>query len=739
VEDSPQIEYERETAAYVRCRLNRLQSSTRMPAAGPSRVEVEIEMARILASPEFVGAERPAKLLRFLVDESLEGRAAQLKESVIAVAVLGRAPGFDPKVDPIVRVEVSRLRSRMELYYGSNGRDDAVRINLPKGSYSPLFEYRERPVGGARVRTFRPSVRLLGGCALLAVMGTAILWLRPGVVAIDQARVKLAMAAPEGTTLHSIAMSPDGAAVAIAAYKDGVSRLYVRRLDSFDATAVPGSESASYPFWSPDSRAIGFFANGRLQVIDRSGGPAKILCDAPIGRGATWSAAGEIVFAPTVSGPLYRVPSSGGKPAPATVLDRSRSDIAHMWPQFLPDGRGFLYYAISSDASMSGIDVTDAPSGASRRVVAAGSGGALAGRSPMYLLFERNGALTAQRFDPARALGSGDPFPITPHLRIEPLSRYAFLSTSRTGTVAFVPGSPFDQELVWLHPNGSAPVRAGGPAGIISVRISPNGDLALVNRNDEQTGRPGIWVLDLARGSMRPFSRQYIDWLPVWSADGTQAAFSRIRGSAPNMDLVKAAIAGGEPVVLHAFDHAVFPTDWSSDGASIAYTGYTGSFGRAWILPLGGANHSPYAVSEPGHNSGGAIFYPDPEGRSPAWIAYTSDESGRNEVYVQSFSKAGRKIQISTDGGDRPLWRADGKVLFFVDAKGRLMHVAVVDPGPMKTGAPTPLLTLPPPNPTAPPFALSYAPSPDGSRFLVRRRIEPAGSESISIMTNWKP
>src|SRR5262249_28789272 len=204
-------------------------------------------------------------------------------------------------------------------------------------------------------------------------------------------------------------------------------------------------------------------------------------------------------------------------------------------------------------------------------------------------------------------------------------------------TVAFVPGSPFDQELVWLDPKGSAPVRAGGPAGIISLRVSPTGEFALVNRYDAKSGRPGVWMLDLARGSMRPFSRQYINWLPVWSPDGTRAAFSRIRGTAPNMDLMKAAMAGGEPVLLHAFDQAVFPTDWSSNGASIAYTAYTGSLrARVWILPLDGANDNlPYGVSEPGCNSGGAVFYPEPEGRTPSWIAYTSDESGRNEVYVQ--------------------------------------------------------------------------------------------------------
>jgi Tol biopolymer transport system component len=548
------------------------------------------------------------------------------------------------------------------------------------------------------------------------------------------------MPAPDGTTLHSIAISPDGATVSIAANKEGVSRLYIRRLDSFAATPLPGTESAFYPFWSPDSRAIGFFANGKLQVIDLNGGPPRTLCDAPIGRGGTWNTAGDILFAPTVSGPLYRVSSSGGKPVRATALDPSHSDIAHMWPQFLPDGHRFIYHAISSNPSMSGIDVASTTSDTARRIVAAGSRGALAGRN-RYLLFERNGTLTAQRFDSTQATVTGEPLPIAQQLRFDPLSRYAFLSTSDTGTVAFVAGSPFDQELVWLDAKGSAPVRAGGPAGIISLRLSPTAKLALVNRNDEQSGRPGTWILDLARGSMHPLSRQYIDWFPIWSPDESHAAFSRIRTTAPKMDLVKMPVAGGEPVLLHSFDQAVFPTDWSSDGASIAYTAYSGSLrAQIWILPLGSASNSPpYPVSEPGHNCGGAVFYPQSAGRTPHWIAYTSDESGRNEVYVQSFAKSARKIQISSEGGDRPLWRADGKTLFFVDMKGRLTSISVIDPSTMETGAPTPLQTLPAPNPAAPYFALNYAPAPDGSRFLVRRRIQSADPESISVMTNWRP
>jgi hypothetical protein len=417
----------------------------------------------------------------------------------------------------------------------------------------------------------------------------------------------------------------------------------------------------------------------------------------------------------------------------ATALDQSQSDIAHMWPQFLPDGRRFLYHAISSNRSNSGIDVASTTSDTARRIVAAGSRGALAGRNPPYLLFERNGALTAQRFDPTQAIVNGDALSVAQQLRFDPLTRYAFLSTSDTGTVAFVSGSPFDQELVWLDAKGAAPVRAGGPAGVISLRLSPTAKFALVNRNDEQSGWP-VRILDLARGSMHPLSRQYIDWFPVWSPDESHAAFSRIRTTAPNMDLMKMPVAGGEPVLLHSFDQAVFPTDWSPDGASIAYTAYSGSLrARIWILPLGSANNiPPYPVSDPGHNSGGAVFYPQAGGRTPPWIAYTSDESGRNEVYVQSFPKSFRKIQISPEGGDRPLWRADGKALFFVDRKGRLMSVSVIDPRTMATAAPTPLQILPAPNPAVPYFALNYAPLPTVAglsdarlRRIIRNRSRP--------------
>jgi eukaryotic-like serine/threonine-protein kinase len=707
----------------------------------PSQQQIEEALAKVLASASFAAAERPARLLRFIVMEGLQGRAAELKESVIGVQVLGRNPGFDSKLDPIVRVEISRLRTRIDLYYGSQGKEDELQISLPKGTYAPVFAFRDAAGGPAPIPPPRWRGRIWTLVAAVALPIAAGIWFQTGRPREDTPRLNLAMAAPDGATLHSIAISPDGATVAIAAYADGESKLFVRRLDSFRATSIPGTEWATYPFWAPDNRTIGFFARGKLLAVDILGGAPRVICDATLGRGGTWNAMGEIVFAPNVSGPLYRVPAAGGKPVRVTTLNTSRSDIVHWWPQFLPDGRRFVYLALSSNIAMSGIYVSSTTSESPQRIVAAGSGGATVGLNSGYLLFERNGALTAQSFDVDRAAVRGDTVTIAQQVRFDPLTRYASVSASSSGTVVFVSGSPFDQELVWMNPGGAAPTRVGGLGDLLSIRMSPGERYVLVNRNDEQSGRPVIGVLDVARGSTHPLDRQYVDWFPVWSPDERTVAFSRVQTTAPQMNLVSVPIAGGEPTLLHSFDRPVFPSDWSRDGAWIAYTAYTKNLRSAvWILPVHGGNpDGPIAMTGSEHNAGGAVFYPESGGRRPPWLAYTSDESGRDEVYVQSFPVPNRKIQVSPAGGNRPLWRADGKALFYVDAKGRLMSIGVIDPQTMESSEPIPLLTLPAPHPAAPYFALNYAPAANGNRFLVRRQSKPAEAEMMSVMTNWKP
>lgn len=697
----------------------------------------------MLASTSFAGAERPARLLRFIVTESLHGRAAELKETVLGVQVLGRSPGFDPKLDPIVRVEISRLRTRIDLYYGSQGQDDKVQIILPKGTYVPVFQLRDDPAERAAPSPVsrRPGVAaaLVTAGALLIVAG---LGLRQGEPRDDSPRLKLAMAAPDGTTLHSLAISPNGAAVAIAAYADGVSKLFIRRLDSFTPTPLPGTEWATYPFWSPDNHTIGFFAKGKLQAVDLQGGVPRIICDAALGRGGTWNEAGDIVFAPNVSGPLYRVAAAGGTPVRITTLNSSRSEIVHWWPQFLPDGRRFLYSAVSRDRSMSGIYVSTATSEKAQHIGAVLSGGTLAGYNRGHLLFERNGVLAAQSFDLDRVTVRGDPVTIAQNVRFDPLTRYVFASGSGSGTVVFVSGSPFDQELVWMDPSGDAPIRVGDVGDILSIRMSPSERYVLVNRNDEQSGLPLAGLLDVARGSTHPLDRRYVDWFPVWSPDESAVALSRVSKTAPRMDLVRVSKKGDEPTVLQRFDQPVFPSDWSGDGVWIAYTAYTEKLRSAvWISRVGssGNQNAPFALTDSDHNAGGAVFRPEGAGRGPRWVAYTSDESGRNEVYLQSFPSPTRKIQVSPAGGNRPLWRADGKALFFVDLKGQLMSVRIINAETMESGEPVPLLTLPAPHPAAPYFALNYAPVSNGSRFLVRRQAKSAGADTIAVMTNWKP
>jgi hypothetical protein len=243
------------------------------------------ELERALASAAFANADRPGRLLRFLVEETVSGRGG-LKESVLAIKVLGRHPGFDPKTDPIARVEVSRLRSRLELFYASESRNHGVRIVLPKGSYAPVAK----------------SSNLLARKSMWAAAVVAAFFLGLWVASIRRPAkppgASLSMLSPAGTTLLSFAVSPDGSEIAFTAAAQGTARLYLRRLDSFTARMVPDTETATYPFWSPDGKSVGFFTQGKLKAVDVSGGAARTICDAPLGRGGAWGAHGDILFAP---------------------------------------------------------------------------------------------------------------------------------------------------------------------------------------------------------------------------------------------------------------------------------------------------------------------------------------------------------------------------------------------------------------------------------------------------------
>jgi eukaryotic-like serine/threonine-protein kinase len=725
-----------------------------------SRIEISpasvlAELDNILMSSVFSTAARPSRLLHFLVQETIDGRGDSLKEYTLGTSVLGRTPSFDPRTDPIARVEASRLRDRLDLYYATEGRTDPVTISLPKGGYIPSFEIGPSeaappvmptppppiPAPGAILRM--PRKWIVAVSSLLALAGVATFaLLRSHSPAVSSLR--LSVMPPPNASIDSFAISPDGARIVIAATSQNTSFLFLRPLNSFTYQKLSGTEGAWNPFWSPDGASIGFFTLGTLKAVEAKSGAVRSLCEAALGRGGSWSRSGEIVFAPGALGPLYRISASGGKPVAITSLDSSGGETGHRWPQFLPDGRHFLYFAFANEYGKMGIDIGDLDSHSSRRIVAADTNAAYVRNSidgSEQLLFVRHGTLTSQAFDSAQFRTLGDPVTVSPEVNYTPLPRYAQFSVSDSGVLAYVSGSPFNEELTWFDRVGTALGRVGEPGDFTALHLSPDGKRVILNRSDPELGFLGVWSIDLLRGSSSRLTSGWVDFSPVWSPDGSQFVFARAVSAERGMTLSEASASGGSTHPLKDITGAGFPSDWSSNGHYVAYTGYAGHSGRGiYILPVqqDGAGE-PWKYLQTEHNEGGAMFSPAPRGGDPKWIAYTSDESGRNEVYIQSFPKAGTKLQVSPAGGSDVQWRSDAKEIYYLAPNDDLMALDITISPKLEAGLPRRMFRIR----SSSVFAAqslnnvaNYAPSRDGQRFLVSRTIA-APPSSISVVTNW--
>jgi len=724
-----------------------------MPHDEISPASVIAELEKILVSRVFSTAGRASRLLRFLVQETVDGRGDSLKEYTLGTSVLGRNHSFDPRIDPIARVEASRLRDRLDLYYATEGRTDQVVISLPKGGYVPVFDISAPesampvspplapvpaiPARWTGLRLLWHWIAAIG--AVLAIAGTGTLaLLRPHAPAVSSLR--LSVVPPPNASIDSFAISPDGARIVVAGSSQNTTSLFLRPLNSFAYQKLSGTDGAWNPFWSPDGRSIGFFTLGKLKIVEAGTGAIRTLCEAGLGRGGSWGRSGEIVFASGALGPLYRISASGGKPTPATWIDSVRGEIGHRWPQFLPDGRHFLYFAAAVEYDKFGIDIGDLDSHSSRRIIAADTNAAYApdpAGGSGRLLIVRHGALNAQAFDPAQFRTVGDPVTVSPEVNYVPLSRYAQFSVSDTGVLAYIAGSPFNQELTWFDRLGAPLGRAGDPGDFSALHLSPDGKRAILNRSDPEMGYPGVWSVDLVRGSSSRVTSGSVDFFPVWSPDASQVVFARAVMADKGMTLSRAPASGGPTHRLRDITGAGFPSDWSSNGRYVVYTGYLGHGGSGiYILPLqDGEAGEPWEYLKTEHNEGGAMFSPAQGGGEPKWIAYTSDDSGRNEVYIQSFPRAGTKLQVSPTGGSDVQWRLDAKELYYLAPNGDLMAVDMKISPKLEAGLPRPLFRIGSPI-VSPAHSLNYAPARDGQRFLVSRPIAGATS-SISVVMNW--
>ncbi len=703
--------------------------------------KIRAQLSRILASAPFESAERSSAFLRFIVDRALEGRTNEIKESIVAVEVLGRKTSFDSKIDPIVRVEAKRLRDRLDSFYRGDGAEDQVLISLPKGGYVPQFSKRELPT--VLPASGNSSSVSYVGWALFALAVLAFSWLYFHKTAEFEHTFRLSILPPTNSSFESFAISPDGRTVAFTAAWKGNTALWIRALDSLEAKPLPGTETASQPFWSPDSRSIGFFTTSKLKTIDTAGGPTRDLADIVVGRGASWSREGIIVFAPKPDGILYQIAANGSVPQPVTSLDGSRAEISHALPHFLPDGRRFLYLAATARPGASAIRVGSLDGKTSKVLLASDGGAAYAPPSmsrPASLLFVSDGELMHQPFDLNNLVLTGQRTIIAPEIRYRRWREPGF-SLSDRGILLYQAGNSADRRFTWFDRQGTVLTTIGPPNAFSAFSLSPDEQhLTAWADNDPATTATTVWLMDLSRdGVLSRFSelgQAEAEFLPVWSPDSRELLFSR--GDERRMRLLRRALNGGTTQTILDSDGPKFPTDWSSDARFVAFNTQWPDYRdmHIWTMQLN-TSSAPQALAQHPYAELGASFSPAGSGEGPRWMAYTSAETGRDEVYVRDFSSAGRKWTASTTGGWMPHWSRDGHELFYLDLEGNLISVSVHAGHAPGLGAPrtlfasdlrpTPIQTL----------MNQYAVSRDGQRFLLNARTIEMSPATITAVSGW--
>jgi len=704
----------------------------------PERVRAQLD--RILASATFSGAERASNFLRFVVLRALSGRAGEIKESVIAVEALGRSPSFDSKSDPIVRVEAGRLRDRLDLFYRKEGTGDPILISLPKGGYVPEFSERQEPVLASGRAS---SVISWAGWALFALAAAALLSLYFHKPPASPLQFRLSILPPENSSFEGFAISPDGSTMAFTADWKGRTVLWIRGLNALEAKPLAGTDYASHPFWSPDNRSIGFFTYSKLKLIDVSGGPTRDIADVVVGRGASWSREGVIIFAPKPSGALYQVSANGGAPIAVTSLDTSRAETFHALPHFLPDGRRFLYLAASARPGASAIRVGSLDGKTSKTLLAGDAGAAYVQASPSRaasLLFVHDGVLMAQPFDVSSLALRGEKSVVAQQARYRRWREPGF-SVSGNGLLLYRPGVAEGRRFTWFNRQGKALESIGVPNEFAAFNLSPDDRyLALWAEEDPVTPLPTVWLMDLSReAAVSRFSdvgAAEAAFLPVWSPDGRELLFSL--GDERRMRLVRKSLNGGPVQRVLDSDGPKFPSDWSSDGRSVAFSSQWPDFRdmHIWLVELGSGS-PPRAFAQRPYPEMGGYFVPADKGKAPQRIAYSSGETGRYEVYVHDLAASGRRWTVSTNGGWLPHWRRDGRELFYVALDGTLMSVSVRDGAAFEVGSPQPLFpTGLRPTPIQA-ITNQYSVSRDGERILLNSRIPTASGEAIAAVVGW--
>jgi Tol biopolymer transport system component len=677
----------------------------------------------------------------FARDTAAETLTAVLKEEPPDLTDASRA--IHPALDGIVRrclekAPSARFQSAHDL--GFSLRTLQALSGTKFGAPEPATVQPTTPVSPVGSRS-RERALWAAACLLLVLATFAIMRARSGPGPVASAPLlRLALQPPKVAGVGTLAVSPDGQWLAFTATTGARTQLWVRGLAEGTARVVPNTDGANLPFWSPDSRFIGFFAGGQLRKVDVAGGAPVTLADVGVSTGGTWNRDGLILFGSLGGAGLSSVPAAGGTVVPVMrpEIDRGVSDYVN--PAFLPDGRHFLFNVFSGQRDSRGVFLASLDAPDRRRILdeqtnaihvatGVGTGG--------HLLFGREGALMAQPFNLDTRELTGEAVVIADSVGTNSdgtatTNSFRFnFSASSTGILAF-DDTPARQrsQLIWSDRDGGNRRPVDGMIDVSMARLSPDGRRLAVARYVVASGNSDIWVADAdGRSATRLTFDPGNDIFPVWSPDGRRLVWSSNRDGVYHI-FGKAADGSGQDTPIVTTPFFKFPSDWSRDGRYLIFRGIDPKTRYdAWMFPLEGRDPTALKALQSEANEGAPAL--SPSGR---WLAYASDESGRYEIYVQRFPDGGGKRQVSAAGALAPLWSADGRELFFHALNGTLMSVPVSDSESFSIGAPVPLFEFRAAGTLMTPY---YSVTPDGKRFLLSATVEVDGSAPLTIVVNW--
>jgi len=658
----------------------------------------------------------------FRRDTAVETMTAVLKED--PPELLDPVRSVSPTLDRIVR----RCLEKSPEQRFQSARDLSFALSALSGTEASSAA--RAATAGAAPRRVHILYAVCGILALVTVAGVTW-WVarRP----VPTARMQFAIPVPQEMNVSHMTVSRDGSMLAFISPEPstGMPMLYVQRLGSSSITLLPGTQNASFPFWSPDGTYIAFFAGGKLEKMPTSGGAPQVLASVLSARGGSWGSRDVIIYAPDTASTLWRVNADGSGNAPFLTFT-DKDEQTHRWPDFLSDGEHFLYwggnFSNSRDDHYSGIYSGSINSKEKRRVVLCHSSFGYDAQHLYYADAQRQ--LVSLSFDSSKGTVSGSPAAVANLVGVQPSTFWAALTVSENGTLIYNTGvGAVLSVLTWMDRSGKAQGTIGEPGVIANPTLSPDGSRVVVDIADLKANNVDLWLESTNAGGNARFTFDPAEEVSgVWSRDGSLITYRIANEDGAAVVAKRASGIEREKALVQSNPiNDYVPNSWSPDGQQILCTIQEPSHYSLVLVPAGGGHEVPFLTAKNNQTNGQISS----DGK---WVAYASDESGNWEVYVTSFPGAAGKWQVSRGGGGEPRWRADGKEIFYMASSGMLMAVPVSNSNGFSTGTPVPLFQIRGRAPISSTDAFTYDVTRDGKRFLVNRYVSPEHVPPLTIL-----